>query len=265
MFNENDNKFNRSEHGLLQTVLYRNNDDFFDLCETTMNLINRMYETLLTHWAEQHPLINVNGRLSNIETMFKAFHSYSTDLLSEIKQKEFKNIGHDGDKMEILAKMVREKRAEQAKIWEENQRYEEELKRLNQQLEQEQFAANEYLRQLIASKRKRCRLLEEKIKLVPDRKAKTGNSQEYLAWLEADMVDVLNEALHEIAQLRTAIAKGPELFRGQNQYATLNAILTPKPLARLPQRLLTLYVELYKNLLELKVRNIIENQTMPFN
>lgn len=77
------------------------------------------------------------------------------------------------------------------------------------------------------------------------------------------MVDVLNEALHEIAQLRTAIAKGPELFRGQSQYATLNTILTPKPLARLPQRLLALYVELYKNLLELKVRNIIEKQTTP--
>jgi hypothetical protein len=244
--------------------------DYFDLCTTTISMLERMYRNLARIWAENHPLLRTNIRLLQMQKQFRAFHEYSLDTVKRLMFKpdmfspsangtdstrriSLKSLQNLGETLKQDQQRIFHFQNLSVRIGDELESLHGSIQALEQALENDD-SANLYLARLIETKRKRVEIMQKELDQCREWQS-TKNYRDYTREFERRITRTLDAAILEIVKLRDQMDRTPTLFRGVSQTSQLNVVVPHWQQLQLPEQLISLYFQLYRNLSEATVRN----------
>lgn len=230
---------------------------YFDLSTTSVAALERMYRNLRQIWANNHPLLRKNVRLRNIERKYRAFHEYSLDVI--------KRLINDGSDETAQRKQLSQKsfqhlsetlRQDQQRIFhfqnltigiaDEIDSLQSSIRALNELMENEDPIGH-YLSMLVETKKKRIEVMRREM-VDYERWFRGRDYRSFTDEFEERLVRTLDQSLVELVKLRDAIENTPNPLE-------MKYVLPQWKSLDLPEQLISLYYRLYRNLVEVTVRN----------
>lgn len=249
-------------------VFEPNGAALFDLALSTLTILDRMYRRLNEIWAENHTLLQHDVELLDIQQLYRAFHRYAlAGMNGQLIDLPRPTSGETGAaEYDDLINAIRTDRARQAAARNLAEELERELDNLRAEIdeltEQRRDPGSRYVAELTERKKVRARVLRLEAKRLPTvlDSGSDGRYTQYKQRLQEQMRAALNLSLLELVRLREAVAKTPELFNKLTREQQVRIAVARRLELGLPDKLLTLYVELYDLLGEATVRSIIESE-----
>lgn len=271
LFDPKTDQLNRQH---LSTILpSRSGRHFFDLCTTTLTMLQRLYMNLLLVWANNHTALRTNVRLTEMQRKFRLFHQYSLDT---VRKALFAATDNNESDDTAATKTFRREKDRLARELDDSMRQlaeiNERIVTVNEQLDATRAdlidlrrrmetidSGHYYLTRLYETKQLRLQVLEteaENLRLW----LRDGKYESYTRNFEDRLVTTLNDSIYQIVRLREQLQRTPELLSGRAQNAIVGGVVGRMPFANLPNVLMPLYLRLYRNLTEASVRQVLSQR-----
>jgi hypothetical protein len=251
----------------LSRLFAPNGAQYFDLCTTTISVLEQLYRNLQQVWAANHPLLRTNVRLVNIQRKYRAFHEYSVDA---IKRLLYTDSNGDNPATGIRRRISKKSfdnlaetlRQDQQRIFrfqnltvrlaDEITSLESSIRALNEMMETDDPLSH-YLATLADTKKRRVTIMQRELGEY-DHWLREKNYRSYTDEFEERIIRTLDESIAEVAKLSDENVKFKEKIQNTMKY-----VLPHWQQLDLPNQMLSLYTRLYESLVEVTVRNKLLN------